>query len=120
MQLNIITKTGKKALSDVKIGDFLLCDDGIYRPVKSILLTYEYGNYIRTADNFNFHITKRVKIKTSKGFKFLEKWDLIEVDKNFTPLVVEVNNSLSILLYYDILIEGNLISPEGIIFRFEN
>lgn len=118
MQLKVITKDGDIDPSQVKIGDLLLCDDGIFHPVLSIAVMASPGYYLRLSNNISFNIHPRIKIKTESGFKYPELWDTVLIDKNLTPMVTSVKEQVDVRFFYDILIQGNLVSPEKIIFRF--
>ena len=118
MQLQVISKDGKKYLKDVVVGELLLCDDGHYYPVRNKLLVIATGVFCRLSNGCSFHVYDRIKIKTSKGFKCPELWDVIPVSKDLEPVVATCQISLKKILFYDILIDGNTISPEGIVFMY--
>lgn len=100
------------------IGDKVLCEDGKYYPVKNILITSGYPTFCRLSNGFNFYIPKRMVLKTVKGFKHPELWDIVEINKELTPQVVTLKNIDRIMFFHDILIDGNMITPEGIVFKY--
>lgn len=120
MQLKVITKDGITSLKDLKIGTNVLCEDGNAYPVRNIAVIAHTGYYIKISSAFSFHIPPRLKIKTQNGFKFPDVYDIIPISKDFSPSVIQVSESMDIKFYYDILIDGNMISPEGIIFTFSD
>lgn len=118
MQLKVITKDGVTPLKDLRIGTNVLCEDGKSYPVRNIAVVAHRGYYIKISSAFGFHIHSRFKIKTENGFKFPEVYDIIPIDKDFTPSVIATVESTDVKFYYDIHIDGNMISPEGIVFKF--
>lgn len=120
MQLRVITKDGITPLKNLKVGTNVLCDDGKSYPVKSILLIVHTGYFVKISTSFFFYVSPRTKIKTKNGIKFLELYDTLFIDANLTPSVIQINPSTTIKFYYDILIDGNMISPEGIVFNFSD
>jgi hypothetical protein len=120
MQLKVITKDGITYLRDLKIGTNVLCEDGKSYPVKNIAVLSQNGYYLKISSAFGFHIPSRLKIKTESGFKFPEVYDILPIDKDFTPSVIAIVESTNLKFYYDILIDGNMISPEGIVFKFSD
>lgn len=118
MQIRVVTDSEIKVINKVAVGDLLLCDDGIFRPVKSILITCEHGTSFRLSNNLQFTVPKRFRIKTDKGFKYPEMWDCVPLQENLKPIVTNIKTPLYFHFLYDILIDGNLISPEGVIFKF--
>jgi len=120
MQLRVITKDGITYLKDLKIGTEVLCEDKVYRPVKNIAVLAHNGYFVKISSAFAFHISPRTKLKTLTGFKFPEIYDTLPIDKKFTPSVIQVSDSQDVKFFYDIFIDGNMISPEGIVFRFSD
>lgn len=118
MQLKILTKDGEKEIKDLQVGELVLCEGNVFLPVKSIMVIAETGDYVRLSNNVGFNSHSRLRIKTDKGFKYPELWDLLPISKNLTPIVVSVNPRPDIRFFYDIMIEGNLISPDNVVFRF--
>lgn len=118
MQLQVILKDQNKYLKDVQIGDELLCEGGVYLPVKSKLLVATRGIYYRLSNGFSFHIYDRIKIKTTLGFKLPELWDIIPITREFEPSITTCQTSQKDIIFYDLLIDGNIISPEGIVFKY--
>jgi hypothetical protein len=120
MQIKVITDKEVKCINQVVEGELLLCEDGKFYPVKSVLITGDYGKSIRTSNNIQITIPDRFRIKTDKGFKYPELWDTIPINEDLTPMITNIRTPLDICLLYDILIEGNMVSPDGIVFRFSN
>ena len=118
MELRVISKDGIKCIRNLKIGELILCESNVFMPIKSILVIASSGSCVRLSDNFKFNIHPRLRIKTSSGFKYPEIWDTVPISKNFTPMVTSVNDLVDIRIFYDILIDGNILSPEGIVFKF--
>lgn len=118
MQLKVISKEGIKFLKDVEVGDKLLCDNGKYLPVKSKYLIITHGIYFKLSNGITFHIYPRIKVKTLDGMKIPELWDTLYIDKKLQPVVVLCQLSEKKMIIYDILIDGNVVSPEGIIFSY--
>ena len=118
MQLRVVTKEKNKFLKDVVVGDLLLCEDGNYMPVKNKMIIACKGFYYRLSNGTGFHISPRTTVKTTKGFIIPELWDSIEISKNLLPIVTTHQITENNIMFYDILIDGNIVSPEGIIFRF--
>ena len=118
MQLQVILKDKNKYLKDVQVGDELLCEGGIYMPVKGKLLLVTRGIYCRLSNGFSFHVYERMKIKTTSGFKLPELWDIIPITREFEPSITSCQISQKDIIFYDLLIDGNLISPEGIVFKY--
>lgn len=118
MQLKIHTKDGIKEIKDLQVGELVLCEGEIFLPVKSIMVIAETGDYVRTSNGVSFNSHSRLRIKTDKGFKYPELWDVMPVSKKLTPIITSVRPRPDVRFFYDIMVEGNLISPENIIFRF--
>jgi hypothetical protein len=118
MQLKITSKTGIKELKDLQIGELVLCEDGKFYPVQSIAVVSMNGDYLRMSNGVSFSLHSRFRIKTEKGFKYPELWDVIPISKKLTPIVTSIKPRVEIKFFYDIMIEGNLVSPENIVFRF--
>jgi hypothetical protein len=118
MQLKAVLKDKVVPLNEIQIGDYLLCDDGHYKPVRSKLLLATHGIFYRLSNGVEFHIYSRVKVKTKNGFKLPELWDEIPISKREIPLVVLQEESQKIMIICDILIDGNIVSSEGIVIKF--
>lgn len=118
MQLKVILRDKIKYLKDVEVGDEILCDDKIFRPVKSKLLVATYGIFYRLSNGLEFHIYDRILIKTPKGFCLPKLWDSVYIDKKNEPMVVRCENTQNIIIIYDILVDGNILSPDGIIIKY--
>lgn len=118
--MRVITKDGIKNLKKLKIGDFVLCEGDVYLPVKSVLVTFEYPIFIRTSVNVSYRLSKRVQLKTERGFKFPELWDTLITTDKITPMITHVYFIDKLSFVYDILIDGNMVSLEGFIFRYSN
>jgi len=109
-----------KKLESLTVGDRILCEDGNYYPVKNILVISDYPTFCRFSNGLNFYIPKRMLLKTTKGFKHPELWDIIEINKELTPQIISLKNIDRIKFFYDILIDGNIVTPEGIIFKYQS
>lgn len=109
-----------KSLESLKIGDKILCEDGKFYPIKSIMIISCYPIFYRLSNGFNFYASPRMVFKTTEGFKNLELWDVIKIDKNLTPQVVNIKNIDRIMFFRDILIDGNMVTTEGIVFKYMN
>lgn len=121
MQLRVISPESNKKLNELKIGDLILCEDLKYYPVKSILLTAGVCRFFRLSNNVSFHLSERAKIKTEKGFKIPELYDtIVLIGSEITPQITVVEKSKYVLFCHDILVEGNIVSPEGIVFRYSD
>lgn len=120
MLLKVISDQGVKRLGELKVGDLLLCEGKIYYPIKNIVMISDYPIYFRTSNGLSGHLSKRMKIKTEKGFKTPEIWDVLQLNDTVTPMITSVKLGDSIGFFYDILIEGNIVSSDGIIFRYSD
>lgn len=118
MQIRVITDKDIKLLNETSVGELLLCEDGNFYPIKSILITSEYGLSVRTSNYLQFTISKRCLIKTSVGFKRPKMWDTLEISETLKPIITKVTIIDDIQFFYDILIEKNPITPEGVVFKF--
>jgi hypothetical protein len=118
MQLKIITQDGIKELKDLKVGELVLCEDTLFHPVKSIVVLSMNGEFARLSNGVSFSFHNRFRIKTSKGFKYPELYDVLPISKKLTPIITSVKPRMEIRFFYDIMVEGNLISPEKVVFRF--
>jgi hypothetical protein len=52
------------------------------------------------------------------GFKLPELWDIIPITREFEPSITTCQISQKDIIFYDLLIDGNIISPEGIVFKY--
>lgn len=120
MQLQVTTKEGRKYLNDVVIGELILCEDGQYYPIKNILITSCYPIFARLSNGISFYASIRMNIKTNKGFKTPELWDVIEISKDLTPQIVNLRNIDRIMFFHDILVDGNIITPDGLVFSYKS
>lgn len=118
MELRVITKDGNKHLRNLKVGELVLCDDNNFYPIRHIAVISDMGYSIRLSNNMSFNTHDRLRIKTEKGFKFPELWDSIPLSKKLIPMVTRIILRDRIKFFYDILIDRNMVSPEGIIFKF--
>lgn len=119
-KLKIITKDGIKRLEDIKIGEFIKCEDGEFYPVKNLLTTCGESIFYRLSNNCGFYLPPRLTVKTSFGFKVPELWDeVFLLEEETTPQVVQKTLISRIMFFNDILIEGNMVTPEGIVLKFQ-
>jgi hypothetical protein len=116
----ILENNYTKNVDNLEVGDLVLCEDGYYYPVKSVLVTSGYPLFCRLSNGLTYYIPERMFIKTIKGFKKPELWDIIPIDKTLTPQIVSVTNIEKIMFFRDILIDGNMITPEGVIFKYSS
>jgi hypothetical protein len=107
-----------KKIDDLEVGDMVLCDNGEYMPIKSIVYISCYPKFCATSDNKRFTLSSRVQIKTATGFKSPELWDIIPITDEFMPMFTYVNKLDKVSIFRDILIDGNMVTPEGIVFRY--
>lgn len=120
MQLRAIENGKIKKLKDLRVGDLILCEGDIYLPIKSIVIVSCYPLYYRLSNNVTFHISNRTKIKTTDGFKTPELWDNIVIAEELTPSATTCTLLDRIMFFHDILIDGNIKSPEGIVFKYSD
>jgi hypothetical protein len=123
MQLQVITPDGIRFLHDLQVGSLVLCDIGEYLPVKSIAVTVDFATYIRLSDAVGFDVSSRTKVlvllpDATPVFKFPELYDVLPTSIKYQPQIVQSAKTKTIRFLYDILIDGNMISPEGVIFKF--
>jgi hypothetical protein len=118
MELKVITKDGNKHLRKLKIGDLVLCDDGNFYPIKHVAVMVDTGFFIRFSNNISFNTHSRLRIKSVSGFKFPELWDSVYITRRLQPMVTQLKIRTTLKFFYDIMIDGNMVSPDGIVFRF--
>jgi hypothetical protein len=118
MQLKVITKEKVKPVREIEIGELVLCEDGNYLPVKSKLLIATTAIFYRLSNGLEFHTYSRILIKTPNGFKLPDLWEPVTIDKKLEPVVVSKEYSQNIMIICDILIDGNVISPEGVVLKY--
>lgn len=118
MQLNVITPDGIKFLHELKVGDHVWCDSQNYLPIKSIVVVVEQATQIRLSTGESYHFSTRARVLTSIGFKFPELYDEIPISPKLIPQVIRSAITTQLCFLYDILIDGNMVSPEGITFKF--
>lgn len=120
MQLRAIENGKIKKLNDLRVGDLILCEGDVYLPIKSIVIVSCNPIYYRTSSNLTFHMSSRTRIKTVEGFKIPELWDHILITEDLTPVVTTCNIIDRIMFFHDILIDGDIKSPEGIVFKYSD
>jgi hypothetical protein len=120
MLLKVVSDQGVKRFDELKVGDLILCENKVYKPIKNIVMISDYPIYFRTSNNLSAHISRRMKIKTEKGFKSPELWDTLTMEDSVTPMITAVKTGEDIRFFYDILIEGNIVSSDGIIFKYSD
>lgn len=118
VQLRVITTDGIKLLKDLRIGDLVKCDTGDFLPVKSVLFTRKRCDFIRFSNGVGFYINNRTKLKSTNGFKYPEVYDDILISEDLIPCVTDIKRTKTPRLLCDILIDGNMVTPEGFVFRF--
>jgi hypothetical protein len=109
-----------RKIDDLQVGDLVLCDNGEYMPIKSIVYISCRPKFCIMSNNKRFTISSRLQIKTVNGFKSPELWDIIDISEEFMPMFTYVNTLDKILIFRDILIDGNMVTPEGIVFRYSD
>jgi hypothetical protein len=121
MNLYITTENNKiKCLDDLTTSDKVLCDDGEFKEVKSVVVVSSYPTFIRLSNGLSYYIPARMQIKTTSGFKTPELWDVIELNKDLTPQIINVRKLDRIMFFRDILIDGNIVTAEGLVFRYSD
>lgn len=118
MQLKVILRDSIKNIKDIEVGEEILCEDGTFKPVLSKFLVATHGIFYRLSNGLEFHTYERIKIKTPTGFKNPNLWDSVYIDKKTEPIVVLKECSQNIMVICDILIDGNIITPDGIIIKY--
>lgn len=118
MQLKVRTPNSIKSISELVIGDLVLCEGNVYLPVKSIFMISCAPSFIRTSNNLFFYIPSRLKLKTTTGFKSPELWDILQIEDSITPMITTLKVIDRVMFFYDILVDGNIVSPEGLIFKY--
>ncbi len=107
-----------KKLEDLKVGDKVRCEDGVCYPVLSVLVVSSYPLFCRLSNGFNYYVPERMLLKTIRGFKKPELWDVLQITDNLTPQIVSVKSIEKVMFFYDILIDGNMVTPEGVVFKY--
>ena len=109
-----------KKLEDLQVGDRVLCEDGLYYPVLNVFVVSSYPLFCRLANGFTYYVSERMMLKTIHGFKKPELWDILELGlgKKLTPQIVAVKNIEKVMFFHDILIDGNMVTPEGVVFKY--
>lgn len=121
MNLKVATAQGKYVdLPQLQVGDEVLCEDGKYYPVKSIAVFAIKPDIIRLTNFTWFYAIPRLQVKTTKGFKYPARYDVIPIDENLKPMVFSVRYTDNVRFCYDILIDGNMVSRDGIVFKFSS
>ena len=118
MQLRVITPDGIKFLKELRVGDMVWCDSEQFLPVRSRAVTFDYSHFIRLSNAIVCDISTRTRLKTKDGFKYPSVYDEILITDNLIPLVVGIDKTPARRFLYDILIDGNMVSPEGVVFKF--
>lgn len=119
MQLKVIKNSKAVTIRDLKIGDLILCETG-YLPIRSKFLITTTCIFYRLSNGVEFHIYDRILVKTKNGYKIPDLWEAIPIDDNLEPIVVLKEYSQNIMVICDILIDGSVVSPEGIITKYGN
>jgi hypothetical protein len=121
VNLKVATAQGKYVdLPQLKVGDEVLCEDGNYYPVKSIAVFAIKPDLIRLTNFTWFYAVPRMLVKTSKGFKYPDRYDVIPIKDNLKPMVYSVRYTDEVRFCYDILIDGTMVSRDGIVFKFSS
>lgn len=107
-----------KKIDDLEVGDMVLCDNGEYMPVKSIFYISCNPKFCITSDSKRYSLSTRIQLKTTDGFKSPELWDILPISKDFTPIFTYVNILNKVAIFRDILIDGNMITVDGVVFRY--
>jgi hypothetical protein len=109
-----------KRFEDLQVGDLVLCDDGLFYPIKNLMVVSCYPTFYRLSNGYSFYTSPRMLVKTTEGFKQLELWDTIELNSQLTPQIVTVKKIDKIMFFRDILIDGNMLTVEGIVFKYSS
>jgi hypothetical protein len=121
MNLKVATAQGKYLdLPKLKVGDEVLCEDGKYYPVRSIAVFAMKPDIIRLTNFTWFYAVPRLLVKTSTGFKYPERYDVIPINKDLKPMVFFIRDTDEVRFCYDILIDGNMVSLDGVVFKFSS
>jgi hypothetical protein len=107
-------------IDDLKVSDKIICDDGELREIKNIVVISSYPTFIRFSNGMAYYIPERMKIKTTKGFKSPELWDVIEISKDLAPQIVNVRKLDRVMFFRDILVDGNMVTAEGLVFKYSD
>ena len=118
MRLIVKTKDEYKKVDELVVGDEVFCDNGLYMPVKNIYYISSNPIYCKTSDNKIMYFSNRMQVKTVKGFKVPELWDILPIRDDFTPMIVYANTIDRVAIFRDILIDGNMVTVDGVIFRY--
>jgi hypothetical protein len=79
-----------------------------------------YPTFIRLSNGTSYYIPERVRLKTSKGFKAPELWDVLEYNSDLTPQVINIRKIDRVMFFRDILIDGNMVAVEGLVFKYSD
>lgn len=107
-----------KKLENLQVGDRILCEDGLYHPVLNVFVVSSYPLFCRLSNGLTYYVPERMMLKTIHGFKKPALWDILELGKDLTPQIVAVRNIEKVMFFHDILIDGNMITPEGVVFKY--
>jgi len=118
MELRVIGKDRVYKLNQLKVGDLVKCEGNVFLSVKSILVVFCYGYCVQLSNKVRFSASPNLRIKTTQGMKVPEVGDVIYLSKTLTPQITRFTKYEGFKFFYDILIDGNIISPDGIIYRF--
>jgi hypothetical protein len=120
MQLIVKLLGEYKKVDDLEVGDMVLCDSGEYSPIKSIVYISCRPKFCVTSDNKRFTISQRLQVKTVNGFKSPELWDILPISEEFMPMFTYVNTLDKVAIFRDILVDGNMVTVDGIVFRYSD
>jgi len=109
-----------KKLEDLQIGDMVLCDDDKFHEVKNIFVVSSYPLFCRLSNGWSYYFPERMQIKTIHGFKKPELWDILDIGRDVTPQIINIRNIEKVMMFYDILIDGNIVTPEGTVFKYSS
>jgi hypothetical protein len=118
MAFKIFTSNGTRKLNELNVGDLILCENSTYNPIRSISVTTGPVRRIYFSNGISMPSYGRMRVLTTTGFKVLEIEDIVFIAKNNVPFVTKADLDFSVHFLYDILIDGNMITTDGIIFRF--
>jgi hypothetical protein len=107
-----------KKISELEVGDTVLCDGGEYLPVKNIVYISCKPTFCRTSNNLRMYLSERMQLKTAKGFKHPELWDVLPLSEELTPMLTTVKILDRVMIFRDILIDGNMVTVDGVVFRY--
>ncbi len=118
MHLLVKLPTEYKKISELEVGDNVLCDSGEFLPVRNIVYISCKPTFCRVSNNLSLYLSDRMQLKTTNGFKHPELWDILPISEELTPMLITVKILDRVMIFRDILIDGNMVTVDGIVFRY--